>query len=82
MEKQHIQKEYCEQDLGVVFGLCVLGNLENSKPNFFEKKQRQVEEIWAMRESHLKETIMLNLWTQEDYALEATRKKNFMDGES
>ena len=41
----------------------------------FETKQRKVEEIWTLIETHLKETITLNILTWEDFVAEATKRK-------
>ena len=34
-----------------------------------------MEEIWGLIENHLKETINLNIWTQEDFAAEANERQ-------
>ena len=40
----------------------------------FEKKARKQEEIWNSIEAHLKETISLQLWMQEEYSTEANER--------
>ena len=40
----------------------------------FENKVRKQGEIWTSIESHLKKTISLQQWTQEEYSAEANER--------
>ena len=48
-----------------------LGNMEDKKQKKIENKARKLDDLWDSITRHMKETITLQSWSQEEFSAES-----------